>query len=403
VRAALKAPGFGRLVLVWTVINCADSILFLTLAIWVKDLTGSDSAAGLTLAALAVPALCAPLAGQAADRFPRRRLVTLAALTAAASILVLTVTDELWVIYLVTVVYASVGYVLAAAQSGLVRDLLPDEHLAPANGLLTTVDQGLRLIAPVVGAGLYVTVGMGAVIATAAALFVVAAVGMTAVRVTETAPATEREPFLREVTAGFRHLFGTPVLGGMTVALSVAIGVTGLTNTTNFAAIEVGLGSGPELLSVLAAVQGGGAVVGGLTAGPLVARWGEPRLAAVGLVLLGLGVATTVGTSLPLICVGLFGCGAGVSWTVVAFVTLRQRRTPPTLQGRASAASNMAFNVPQLTLTLAATTLILVVDYRVLIGVTVAVILTAAAGIGLRRTRRREDEDAPAPAGTVGG
>ncbi|GIJ68092.1 MFS transporter [Virgisporangium ochraceum] len=402
-RAALRAPGFGGLVLVWTIINLADSMLFLTLAIWVKDLTGSDGAAGATLAALAVPALFAPLIGHLVDRFPRRRLVSIAALAAAASVLVLTTTDELWVIYAVTMVYAAVGYLLSAAQAGLVRDLLPDEHLAPANGLLTTVDQGLRLITPMAGAGLYVTVGMDAVIATTAALFVVAAVGMTAVRVTETAPATEREPFLREVTAGFRHLFGTPVLGGMTVALAVAIGVTGLTNTTNFAAIEVGLGSGPAMLAVLASVQGAGAVVGGLTAGPLVARWDERRTATVGLVLLGLGIAPTMGTSLALIVVGLLGCGIGVSLTVVSFVTLRQRRTPPTLQGRAAAASNMAFNVPQLSAALAATGLILVVDYRVLIGVTVAVILVAAAGIGLLRTRQPEDGAAPAPAGTVGG
>jgi MFS family permease len=229
--------------------------------------------------------------------------------------------------------------------------------------------------------------------------------------VTETAPATGREPFLREVTAGFRHLFGTPVLGGMTVALAVAIGVTGLTNTTNFAAIEIGLGSGPALLAVLASLQGAGAVVGGLTAGALVGRWDERRTATAGLVLLGLGIVPTMGTSLVLICVGLLGCGVGVSWTVVSFVTLRQRCTPPTLQGRASAASNMAFNVPQLAATLAATGLILVVDYRVLIGVTVAVILAAAAATGLRRTPRPDpapgpgpaSAPAPAEAGTVGG
>jgi MFS family permease len=135
----------------------------------------------------------------------------------------------------------------------------------------------------------------------------------------------------------------------------------------------------------------------------LIARWDERRTATVGLVLLGLGIAPTMGTSLALIVVGLLGCGIGVSLTVVSFVTLRQRRTPPTLQGRAAAASNMAFNVPQLSAALAATGLILVVDYRVLIGVTVAVILVAAAGIGLLRTRRPEDEAAPAAAGTVGG
>lgn len=387
-RAALRAPGFGRLVLVWTVINFADSLLFLTIAIWVKDLTGSDSAAGLVLACLAAPALLAPFTGHLADRMSRRRLVTAAGLVAAVVVLALLVTDRLWVIYSVTIVYATIGYLLAAAQSGLVRDLLPDEHLAPANGLLTTIDQGLRLLTPLVGAGLYTSVGIGPVVATTAVLFAVAAVGMTTVHLTETPPA----PDDRSVTAGFRHLFGTPGLRRMTVALAAAVGVTGLTNTTNFAAIEIGLGKGPELLGVLASVQGGGAVLGGLTAGLLIARLGERVTATVGLVLIGLGAATTIGTSLALILVGLVAAGVGVSWTVVAFVTVRQRLTPPTLQGRASAASNMALNVPQLTATLAATALILVIDYRLMIGFTVLVILAAAASVAVQRV----DEEVPA-------
>jgi MFS family permease len=388
VRAALRAPGFARLALVWLVINIADSILFLTLAVWVKDLTRSDSAAGLVFAALVVPALFAPLTGHLADRVSRTKLVTVAGLVAAASVLALLGvrgTGQLWLIYAVTVVYATIGHLLSAAQSGLLRDLLPDEHLAPANGLLTTIDQGLRLIMPLAGGALYTWVGIEAVITATAVLFVVAAAGMTTVRVAETPPATEREPFRREVTAGFRHLFGTPVLGGMTVALAVAVGVTGISNTTNFAAIEIGLGEGPALLIVLASVQGAGAVLGGLTAGPVIGRLGERVAATVGLVLIAVGIATTAGTSVAVICVGLAGCGIGVSWTLVAFVTLRQRLTPPTLQGRASAASNMALNVPQLGATLAATALIVVVDYRILIAVTAATILGAAAAVGVRR------------------
>src|SRR6185295_7032279 len=46
-----------------------ESVLFLVLAIWVKDLTGSTSMAGLTLFALAAPALFAPVLGWVVDRF----------------------------------------------------------------------------------------------------------------------------------------------------------------------------------------------------------------------------------------------------------------------------------------------------------------------------------------------
>jgi MFS family permease len=380
-RAALRVAGFRRLALVWAVINLADSTLFLTLAVWVKDLTGSDSAAGLVLAALVLPALLAPLTGDLADRMSRRRLVIAAALVAATAVLALLGARQLWLIYLVTIVYATIGYVISAAQSGLLRDLLPVEQLASANGLLTTLDQGLRLLAPLVGAGLYVLAGMDAVVVLTAALFTVAAAGMIAVRVTETppTPADSRTRYWREATAGFRHLRRTPPLGRLTVALALAIGATGITNTTNFAAIERGLRAGPELLLILVSVQGAGAVVGGLVAAMVVGRLGERVTMAIGLALIALGIATTIGTSVALVCVGLLAAGVGVAWAVVAYVTVRQRLTPPTLQGRVAAASNMVSNVPQMTATLVAAAVILAVDYRIMIAVTVAAVFAAAA------------------------
>ena len=288
--------------------------------------------------------------------------------------------EQVWLVYLVTVAYATIGYVVAAAQSGLLRDLLPDERLAPANGLLTTVDQGLRLVTPLIGAGLYVVAGIGPVVVLTAALFAVAAAGMATVRVMETPPepAADRERFRREATAGFRHLRHTPPLGRLTIALAVAFGATGITNTTNFAAIERGLGAGPALLGVLASIQGAGAVVGGLTAAALIARRGEPTIIAIGLAMIGAGLATTAGTSLALACAGVVVGGVGIAWAVVAFATVRQRRTPPRLQGRASAAANMALNVPQLTAALVASVVILAVDYRIMIAVTVAAVLASA-------------------------
>ena len=95
--------------------------------------------------------------------------------------------------------------------------------------------------------------------------------------------------------------------------------------------------------------------------------------------LVALGVATTIGTSVALVCVGLVLAGVGVSWAIVAFVTVRQRLTPPTLQGRVSAASSMAYNVPQLTATVLAAAVILALDYRLMIAVTVLAVLAAAA------------------------
>ena len=100
----------------------------------------------------------------------------------------------------------------------------------------------------------------------------------------------------------------------------------------------------------------------------------------VGVLVLGLAAALLLVPE-PAAAVGaLFLSGGAVSWIVVAFVTLRQRLTPPHLQGRTAAAMNMALNLPQTLATLAAAAVIAAVDYRWLILVTAAgVLLTAAA------------------------
>ncbi len=45
--SALARRPFRRLTVAWTFSNFGDSALYLTVAIWAKDLTGSNAATGL--------------------------------------------------------------------------------------------------------------------------------------------------------------------------------------------------------------------------------------------------------------------------------------------------------------------------------------------------------------------
>ena len=63
-----------------------------------------------------------------------------------------------WLIYAVTFGYGFLGYVTSAAGTGLVRDLLDDDQLASGNGVLSTIDQGMRLLSPLAGAAVYADV-----------------------------------------------------------------------------------------------------------------------------------------------------------------------------------------------------------------------------------------------------
>ena len=49
-----------------------DTAMLLVLAMWAKELTGSNAVAGSVFAALVLPSLLAPLGGVLIDRFRRR-------------------------------------------------------------------------------------------------------------------------------------------------------------------------------------------------------------------------------------------------------------------------------------------------------------------------------------------
>ncbi len=389
--AAWEHPAFRRLALAWVFTNLADSALYLMVAVWVKELTGSDGAAATVFVMLGLPAVVAPVLGQVADRLSRRRLLIGSNLALAVVVTTLLLVDSaswLWLLYAVIVAYGAMGYLNAAAQSGLVRDMLPDEHLASGNGLLTSVDQALRLVSPVLGTGLYALAGPRAVVVVTAVCFLLTAAVLLTVRVVESPPeaAHERGTYLHELSAGFRHLVRTPGLGRLTVLLAVVCAAAGLVNAAVFPALEQGLGLPASALGALVSMQGIGAVTGGLSAAWAIGRWGEGRTFAVGAGLMALGIAPVVGSSVGLVVAGLVVLGLGVTWSVVAFMVLRQRLTPPRLQGRTNAAANMAVNLPQTATTAVAAALLALVDYRVLVVVTV--VATALAALVATRPGR---------------
>lgn len=410
-RAALRNSSFRRLLAGWSVGNFADSVLFLTLAIWVKDLTGSSSAAGLIFLTLAAPVLLAPVIGLIADRTSRKRLLVLGNLIAAAvtaTLVLVRQPGDVWLLYVVTFSYGTLGYLNGSAQGGLVRDLLPSDQLGSANSLLVTIDQGFRILTPAVGAALYVVWGGHALALSVSGMLLVAAALLTLVRVAESpvAEALRGESGWAQITAGLRHLRGVPLLVRMVITCSAAFGVVGFFDTALFELVDKGLGMDAAFFGVLMSLQGAGSVVGGLTAAVVLRRLGPARTQGWGLALLGIaGCSMALAGSglplLPIILVASFVAGVGIPWMVVALITTRQRCTPPRLQGRVGAAMNVAMTVPQLLSIGTGAALILVIDYRVLMVAAGVVLVACAVSLltsGLPEPADVADAAAPEPA-----
>jgi MFS family permease len=379
----------------WAISNFGDSAMFLVLGIWAKDLTGSSSAAGLVFFVLVLPSLLSPLAGLVVDRLPRRPLLIAESLCMAAAVLLLLFVHDrgdLWLIYVVAAIYGLGGIVAYSARSAFMTVMLPRELLADANAILQSVREGLRLIAPLAGAGLFAAVGGGAVAILDAATFLVVAGALLLVRTPETRQEPEEAHFLSELTAGIRHVFHTLPLRQIILSTGVCLLVVGFSETLIFAVVDEGLHRSPAFLGVLEPAQGVGAIAGGVTAARALRRFGDVRLVGIGMGLFALGDLSFVSSSIALIAIGFAVAGFGIAWLIVGFATSIQLRTPARLQGRVASAADTMVSTPQTISIALGATLVTVLDYRALVLV-MAVVVTGCALYLLTR--------GPAPATAV--
>lgn len=367
-----------------------DWMMIIVLGIWMKTLTGSSSAAGLVFFVFALASLAAPLGGLVVDRLPKRRLmiVTHVAL-AGVMCLLLFVHDrgDVWLLYTVTALYGLGGDVFGAARSAMLKSMLPDELLGDANGALQSVREGLRLVAPLAGAGIYAAFGGPVVALVDAGTFIASAATLVALRFREPPPAPKEHRFLRELSAGLTHIARTPVLRQLSVGVGAALLAIGFDETLIFAVNSESLHRPPSFIGVLMSFQGVGAVVGGLTASRLLKRVGDVRLAGIGIFVFGAADGFLLVPHVGAIAGAAAGAGVGLVWAVVAIATAYQRRSPSHLQGRVSAAANMLFSVPQTISIALGAALITLIDYRVEIVIMTAAVLLAATYL---LTRQRE-------------
>jgi predicted MFS family arabinose efflux permease len=392
-----------------------DSSLWFAMGIWMKELTGSSAWAGLVFFCYIAGNLFSPLGGALADRFPRRPLLVVANLLSAAIVLPIALVHgrgDIWIVYVVIFLYGVTGSVIGATQTVLVPALVPPGLLAEANGAQQTLNQGLQLVTPLIGAGLFTVVG-GAVIAEIdAGTFLVAVVSLLMLRM---APAQDTAAAAMDggtgdaledggapdghdgMTAGFQFIWAEPVLRTMMLALGFSVLTVGFNESAAFSVVTVGLHHSASFLGVLTTVQGVGAVLGGMTAAPLLKRVSEPVLLAMGLACMTLAMLAWTVPDLVVVLGGMAVGGFTGPWLSVAGVTAFQRRTPMAIMGRVFGVLRLTLTIPQAASIGIGAALITVVNYRVLL-VVIAVVAAASSlfVIGQPGIRRR------ALPGTVG-
>ncbi len=377
-----------------------DSCLWLAMGIWVKTLTGSNAAAGLTFFFFTAPSLLAPVSGLVADRVRRRPLLIVTNLVTGSAVLLLFCVHsagQVWLIYVVMAIYGLSYSVLGPAQSALLTVMVPADLLPDANGALRTVQESLRLIGPLTGAALFVAVGAHTIAVVDAATFAVPVLCLLVLRVREPTPQPMALSWRRELTAGIRHVRRTVQLRQAVIAGAISTTVFGFAETITYAIAGNGLHRSAAFVGVLVSVQGVGAILGGTTAGHLVRRVGESRLIGIALIVASSAALLEMPPVLASVIAGFVLFGMAIPWLVVALISLAQRLTPSELQGRVYSAVDTLITTPQ-TLSIAlGAGLIALTGYRTLLMTMSVVMGLAAVRLLAAQSRERvsHDEDRP--------
>lgn len=398
-RDVLRVPGMRLLVAGETTSTFGDWLLLLVLGIWVKTLTGSNSLAGAVALTFAAPSLASPLFGWIVDRFRRRPFLIAANLLSGAALLPLVAVrdrHDVWIIFVCGTLYGISMNVTSGAFSGLIKILVPDELIGAANGVFSGIRQSMRLIGPLIGAGLFAAVGGPTVVLIDIASFCVAAGALALIRVPQARVERSEPHWLHEVSAGVRHVWRTDALRRTIAAVAVGMLALGAVDTMIYAFIDEGLHRPPTFLGVLVTVQGVGAIFGALNAARAMRRLGEVAVVAFGMAAFGAAIAALVHPSLWLTFIALPVSGVANGVAFVAFSTLLQRRTPGPLMGRVSAATDMVIGGAQTLSMVVAVALIAIIDYRYMFAVIAAILLLVG---GWLWTTRRASAPARAAAG----
>ncbi len=282
------------------------------------------------------------ISGHVADRFDRRKVVTLCYVGfAVASGLLWAIawrgSRSVGLIYTVVVLLGVVRAFNAPVSRALLPQLVPEEHFPNAVAWNASIFQAATILGPSAGGFLYALSGGPSVVYATAVVTSLAAVFST-LQITLQTQARSREPVTwNTVLAGFHYIWSHKLVLGSISLDMFAVLLGGAVALLPIYASEI-LKTGPWGLGLLRSAPGVGATVMAILVAhrPLRRRAGLTMLWCVG----AFGICTIVfglSRSLALSLVALFLLGASDMISVIIRSILVQLATPDEMRGRVNA------------------------------------------------------------------
>jgi len=347
--AHARRRSLGSFTIVWTgqtISLFGDYVAYLTLPLFLAQLTESAFDFGILSAADSIPTLLLGLfGGSVLDRFRLRPVIVATELLRAAAFAVLAVFAGNGILTpLVLFAFAFVAGTLAASFNAALQAFIPvlinSQGLSTANSRLSLSQQAAFLLGPLIGGLIVKSAGFPAAFWFDAATFVVSAVSFAFLGSVKGRDLAPSDHFFAELKEGWSHLWGDARIRFTTLGGSFANFVTGFIEATLVLIGVALLGTDdPAKLGVFFVGMGAGGIVGSLSAAWVIRRIGIGRTYVTGLLAFGLGIVLLTYPTNLLGVTAVLGVGfAGLIWTNVSLITMRQLYTPARLLGRVSAA-----------------------------------------------------------------
>ena len=334
-RSVVRRLAIARLISV-----TGGAAAFAALNYTIYERTGSAAwlSASLLLT-FGVSGLFAPLGGVLGDRFDRRRVMIASDLAGAACFAAMALVDEPVLLIAVGFLAAVVETPFWSASAAAIPNLVDEEDLSWANGLVQLGSNAGIMLGPALGGALLALIGAGAVFAANALSFVLSAVLVATARgrfAQDRSEAQTEEH--RGLRAGFVFIARDRVLRTLVFAWCALVLGIGIAMVADVPLAEV-FGAGSAGYGLMIGAWGAGSVIGSL-AGRRLRKESEPRALVLGSAIIGL---TTAGIALsprfwPVLVLLLLS-GAADAVIMVADRSIQQRRTLDAVRSRVVSAS----------------------------------------------------------------
>jgi MFS family permease len=299
-------------------------------AIWV---------AGTLFFTFGITGFLSPLAGKVADRYERRRVMIVSDLASAACWGALVWIREPVVVIAFAFLASVVGMPFGFAARAAVPNLVGEDELGWANGLLSAAASIGRLLGPALGGGIFAVAGVGVTFAVNSVSFLLSAALSASIRKVRFSVETPSEE--GGSLEGFRVIARDRVLLKLLVAWTISYFAMDIAFVAD-PPLATSFGVGAFGFGLLDTFFGAGAVIGGLYA-RRVEEADERRWITLGL--LGVAFGWSIIAGAPWFAVVLVASAGAAAFDAVGGVagySVIQRRSTDAVRGRVFAAYAMA-------------------------------------------------------------